>query len=211
MADAVSQAAFMLPPIWGPLVLPVLGRAQLTEGRLVAIRPLQAEERVLVPTALPATALPATERAPVMEQSPATEQVPAMEQPPVMEQVPAMEQPPATEQVPVTGPLPVMEQPPAMEQPLVTEQVQVMEQVPAMGQPPATEQPAVMEQPPVMEHQLVTERPAAMQHREVTLVVVTPRRAIKNQGAGGNKDEIGREPDFGFCLRHATNSWIKVD
>jgi hypothetical protein len=76
---------------------------------------------------------------------------------------------------------------------------------------PVMEPPLVMEEPRVMERRLVMEELRVMEHRRATeeamgrllatLVVVTLRRAIKNQGARGSKTGRSRcQSALGFLL-----------
>ena len=184
MVVAVFREAFMPSPTEGPLGQPLLARA-LVEGRGVAVRlGIEAPRVVEDP---PAMDPPAMDLQPLV-----TEQRPRVMRPPitgaqrVTELPPVMEPQPTIEPLRVTPP-PVTERLPVMEPPLVMEELRVMERR------------LVVEELRVMEHRRATEE--AMGRLLATLVVVTLRRAIKNQGARGSKTGRSRcQSALGFLL-----------
>lgn len=173
MVVAVFREAFMPSPTEGPLGQPLLARA-LVEGRGVAVRLGIEAPRVV-------------EDPPAMDLQPlVTEQRPRVMQPPITGAQRVTELPPVMEPQPTIEPLPVTRLP-VMEPPLVMEELRVMERR------------LVVEELRVMEHRRATEE--AMGRLLATLVVVTLRRAIKNQGARGSKTGRSRcQSALGFLL-----------
>jgi len=178
MVVAVFREAFMPSPTEGPLGQPLLARAPV-EGRGVAVR-LEIEAPRVVEDP-PAMDPPAMDLQPLV-----TEQRPRVMQPPITGAQRVTELPPVMEPQPTIEPLPVTRLP-VMEPPLVMEEPRVMERR------------LVMEELRVMEHRRATEE--AMGRLLATLVVVTLRRAIKNQGARGSKTGRSRcQSALGFLL-----------
>ncbi len=131
-----------------------------------------AEESPRLPDA--PKAVPAAEKAPVIEEAPAAAE-PAAEAAPVPEEAPAVEEPAAVE-------TPVMEEAPAVEEPAAVA-APVMEEAPAVEEPAAVAAP-VMEEAPADEEPAVWEEPLPQPRRSVAFIGSECYPFVKTGGLG---------------------------